>query len=229
MDAESTVSSFHLPVRLSEADLMPIVSRKLAAQDMPPVHRIDRCKLSYHPYWRFETGGTKALYISAAFSSVLDMSELYAPGDKPSPFNPSNVNAPVAIPDTHHAEATHTFQSAWADSHPSGAESAASIDAASLVYLPIYDLTYEVSKKRYHACVDGVWGMVFADDWPANIDREKTIVLGAIGGVMSVSFLLEAILISLSIPLLLALGVTAAVVYFGGLYALEHLERKGNG
>ena len=146
VDAVSTVTSYYMRPELQPADLSPVLARKLAAMDILPDHALKQKKMVFHPFWRFDTGGTKVLLISAADAPAFEMTEFYTPGGKPISFNPSAVKGHRVIePDTLYHEAKQEFETAWAESHPGEAVRELKALAVSLVHLPLYYVTYEAA------------------------------------------------------------------------------------
>jgi hypothetical protein len=230
VDEDSTVTSYYLRPELREDDLQAALDRQLAAMDIPPARQLRQKELVFYPFWRFETGGTKVLLISAADAPAFEMTELYMPGGRPVSFHPSAVEqGRVIVPDTLYQEAKQAFENAWASGPPKERLPELKALSISLVHLALYHVTYEVAGHRYRAWVDAVWGKVFADEWPPNADRKKNLVLGSLGlGVLS-AFFLESLLMPFSLALLIGYAATAVFAYYLSLFALARLDSGGMG
>jgi LSD1 subclass zinc finger protein len=81
----------------------------------------------------------------------------------------------------------------------------------SLVFFPVWEMTYAYKGLKYTAVVDGSAGEIFATDYPPR----KTAPFVLVAGVGFVLFFIEGIFVPLGIVLALA---TAPVIFYAGYY-----------
>ncbi len=218
VDTDKTIANFCMAPTTVKDELSPLINRKLAAMEITPEHVLREAIIVYHPFWRFESKGLKPKLIAAAEIEADEMTEIPVMGGNPVAYNESVIgNRRVVEPTLLYDETVAEFQA--------GTPSAAPDDLrVTMLYLPVYHVTYLCDGLSYNALIDGVSGEVYADNWPPTEQREKNRVLGAMALGAMLAFILESAFLPSFWLMALAYAFTGGILY---VFSRRLLRRMG--
>jgi hypothetical protein len=216
VETDRTVKHFQMTAAVGEKDIVPLLQRKLAGFEINAPVSLGAVKPLWFPFWRLDAKMGGAVMVPAAPAPLEDLASVKPPAGDLQLYTEregERVVAPELLLEDAVVEGWKAL----------GATEPLEFASASLVHLPLREVDYTCHNSRHRSVIEAVSGEVHADDWPAAPARKKDRVLGLIALAAFAAFALEAALIPVLPLTLVAVVLTAAVVYFSALNVLRQM------